>query len=277
MFVFAGLDLGAYGLSYVRDPAPVSPSTAFEGQAKPPDSSGRIESYNNFLLFGGAQLSAGYAALAPRPVLPELHPARLRLLGVRWVQLRTPWGRGPSLSTSVQDAQPLRSRGAVIQTNDGVGGTSDWLRIDDPMPRARMVTEMAVSRAPAHDLDTVDIARTALLDAPIDVGPGPPGSARILEDRPGRIRVAVNVETPQLLVLTETWHPGWTASAGGRSVPCQAAYAAVVSCLVRPGQKEITLRFFPPTLRFAIAAAVVGVACALAWYFMARRAQDARL
>ena len=268
--LFVGLDLGVYGLSYLRDPTPVTPSAAFEGQARPPDLSGRVQSYNNYLLFGGLQLTGGYSALNPRPILPELHPARLRLMGARWVQLRTPWGRGPSLSAKTEDAGHLLA-GKVIQTTDGRGATSDWLRVDNPMPRARLVAHAMVSEAPARDLDAIDIARTALIAEPLDLGSGPPGTVQILDDRPGRIQVVVNAPNPQLLVLTETWHPGWTAQAGGRSIPCQPAYGSLLSCLVPPGQAQIDIRFFPPTLWFAVGAAAVGILGALIWFFVVIR------
>jgi hypothetical protein len=161
--------------------------------------------------------------------------------------------------------------GEVIQTTDGRGATSDWLRVDNPLPRARLVAHAIVSEAPARDLDTIDIARTALVTAPLDLGSGPAGTVEILDDRPGRIQVVVNAQTPQLLVLTETWHPGWTASAGGRSIPCQPAYGSLLSCLVGPGHAEIDIRFFPRTLWFASGAAAVGLLGALTWFFVVTR------
>jgi hypothetical protein len=50
-----------------------------------------------------------------------------------------------------------------------------WVKIDDPMPHVRLVSEAKVSENFTADLATIDIARTALVAAPLELGGGATG------------------------------------------------------------------------------------------------------
>jgi hypothetical protein len=86
-----------------------------------------------------------------------------------------------------------------------------WAGVPDPVPRARLLSDVRVSRDIGSDIRAIDIASTALVGAPIAPTGGPPGQAHLTIDRPGRIVVHTAAPEAQLLLLTERFHDGWRA------------------------------------------------------------------
>ena len=160
------------------------------------------------LIVHDTRLVGGYCGLAPARVLDYFEP---KVFG--WPALRSQRSAG---STS-------RSR---------------------RRSRARGSSRAACTSAePALALAAIDPADTAVVGTPLALGGGPPGEATVLEDVPGRIRVRVAAPTRQLLVLTESFHPGWQARCDG--APCAAVrvYGDFLGSVVEPGTREIELRF----------------------------------
>src|SRR5262249_43927188 len=77
-----------------------------------------------------------------------------------------------------------------------------WMRIEKTMPRARLVTGARQTADARADLGAIDISAVALVDRAVGVLAGAPGSARIVEDRPGSIAVETSAGGQQLLVVT---------------------------------------------------------------------------
>ncbi|MBC8103474.1 MAG: hypothetical protein H7Z41_12925 [Cytophagales bacterium] len=153
-----------------------------------------------------------------------------RLAGVRWVH-SSQWKAPASQAQSPQE---------------------EWLEVPNPLPRVRLVTQSVVSASVARDLRGIDPARTVLLEAPVglelkNVGnPVIPGQARIVSEQPGQIEIATNAPTRQLLVLSESWHPGWTTKQDGdASREVLRAYGDYQACLVEPGSHTVLFRFAP--------------------------------
>ena len=86
------------------------------------------------------------------------------------------------------------------------------------LPRVRLVTNTQVSANPAQAIHQIDIRATALVDKAVEPLHGPPGTAVLVEDRPGRIIVETTSEGAQLLVLSENYHSGWQAVQEGRAL-----------------------------------------------------------
>jgi hypothetical protein len=108
-----------------------------------------------------------------------------------------------------------------------------------------MVARARVSESIAEDVRTIDIASTALLAEPVELPPGKPGSARIVTDRAGFIEVETSSASRQLLILSESYHPGWEATEDGRAIEVMRAYGDFQACVVGPGQRRIVFRFRP--------------------------------
>jgi hypothetical protein len=80
---------------------------------------------------------------------------------------------------------------------------------------------------------------------------------------PDRLTIRVQTEAPGLLVIADTWMPGWSARVDGRSAPIlRGNHAQRVIPLPRPGRHEVVLRYEPPN--FALALALTGCS-SLVW------------
>ncbi|MFI5341336.1 MAG: hypothetical protein ACHQ7N_16045, partial [Candidatus Methylomirabilales bacterium] len=145
-----------------------------------------------------------------------------------------------------------------------------WKQVPDPMPRVRLVTHAQVSRAVYDDLRRIDPRQVALVDEVVDLDAANPGIARVVVDRPGFIEVATTAATRQLLVLTESFHPGWQATDGGRALRILRVYGDFQACLVEPGERTIIFRFRPASFRYGgmlslVATFIVALCFAFQW------------
>jgi hypothetical protein len=246
IILFAVLDPGVYGLSELRRPFPPVPLTSLvEGQAAPPPAAPhRVQSDNNFLTMRGVRLAGGYVAFRPRRYLDDLQGKRLQLAGVRWVQTKTPWARA-------EETAPLPAELAseVRISYDSLGRPSSWSGTSAPAPRARLVTKELVSSALKEDLDAVDVESTVLVLESLRLRGERPGTVSIVSDRPGEIRLRTSATSPQLLVLSESWHEGWRATLDGEPRPVVRAYGDFLGSIVEAGQHEVEFRFRPTSFR----------------------------
>jgi hypothetical protein len=108
----------------------------------------------------------------------------------------------------------------------------------------------------------LDLRREALLadcGSPPPAGPfAPRHGARITGYEPGRVRIVTEADAPAMLVLTDTWYPGWQAELDGARVRLWRANHAFRAVAVPAGRHEIVMRFRP--LSVAAGAIVSGVA-----------------
>jgi hypothetical protein len=176
-----------------------------------------------------ARLVSGYAALMPERRLDYSRVTALRVAGVA------------SLVT------PHRAE-----------------RLSGALPRARLVSSTQQSARPAVDIETIDVANTALVEEPVDVELGPAGTAAIQQDRPGAIRIAVETPTRQLLVLAESFHPGWRAAVDGARARALRVNGDFIGVVVGPGIHEVKLRFAPRSFEVGRWTSLAGIAIVLA-------------
>jgi hypothetical protein len=92
------------------------------------------------------------------------------------------------------------------------------------------------------------MARDPLGEAP--TGPRQPFTAAVWKtSRADRIALQVTTEAPGLLVVADTWMPGWSAVDNGRPAPIlRGNHAQRVIPLPDPGRHEVTLRYETPGL-----------------------------
>jgi hypothetical protein len=129
----------------------------------------------------------------------------------------------------------------------------------EPVPRARLVHSVAA----AADEETSyawtvdprrDVRASAVVEAPpvpVEVRQPPPGaaeSARIVVDQPERVAIDVVAAAPALLVLTDTFYPGWQATVDGAPVPVLRADYLFRGVSLPPGTHRVVFTFDPPLL-----------------------------
>jgi uncharacterized membrane protein YozB (DUF420 family) len=218
--VFTVADLTLWGGSFVWRERP-QPLATYIDRVPPPPSDARSWRihvtgnmdwlYQNSLILKGYRLASGYVGLRPTRTLSPEDVTAQRLLGVRWVFSNGRW--------------------------DEVGG---------PLPRVRLVAEGRLSHDIRGDLGRIDVQRTVLVSEPVgQLGPGPEGTARILRDEPGLIEVSTTSPNRQLLVLSEAYHAGWTATGNDRPRKIYRAYGDLQACVVEAGDERIVFRFEP--------------------------------
>ena len=169
------------------------------------------------------RLLDGYLGLTPARQLDYSSPAALRVAQVAYANERfreTPIAGGGRFGTQ-------------------------WYRLAPPLPRVRLVTEAIVSHAPARDIESVDVSRTALVTHDLQLSGGSPGDTLLVQDAPGRLRVRTASVGRQLLVVSESWDDGWTATVDKHPVAVERVYGDFLGVAVEAGTHAVTLAFRP--------------------------------
>lgn len=212
-------DLSFWGHRFLWSPPPATIATIVAAAEDPPAAQPgeRVAVLTpdvNIFAIKGYRVTTGYAGLPPARLMDPATDVALRLAGA-----------------------------AAIRRDSG------WQSVPDPMPRARCVSDVRVSRDVA-DVNAIDITSTALVDEALQVVRIAPRRVTMLSDRPGHIQVGLEPGGRCLAVLSEAYHAGWRAvddrSQGLRVV---AAYHDFLGVLAEPGTRAITLTFAPSSLR----------------------------
>jgi hypothetical protein len=193
----------------------------------------------NQITLAGWHRADGYAGLQPQRRLDYHQLAALRVAGVRWVRRSEATDRIPGL----------------------IAHNADWLEVPRPLSRVRLVTQARASDDPAGDLQTIDPESTALTDSLFELPPGAPGEATILDDRPGRLHIRANCSTRQLLVVSESYHPGWQATVDHRPRDVLRVNGDFFGCVVGPGEHDVRFEFRPRSLRYGRTLSWIGLGC----------------
>jgi hypothetical protein len=246
LVVFAMTDLAGYGLSFVER-APPTTVDAYLARFDLPLATGvlpatgvdRLHWGPPALTIAGIRLASGYAAMPPDRVLD---------LGYTTGPLRL-------------DAR-LRNALRVSGVRWAIGTT-----LPRPLPRARLVTRATFSSDINADIAGIDVATTALIDEvlPAPLSPGEPGLVEIRRDDPGDLRLAVNAPGRQLLVVSESYHPGWRVDVDARPAAVVRTYGDYLGVVVEGGHHEAHFRFEPASLRDGGRISGAALIVAFAW------------
>lgn len=185
----------------------------------------------------------------------------LRLLGVEYALRAEPWG-------------PFTEE--VFASRDGL----KLFRRPDTLPRAfavHDVTSVADRRRVMAEINprVDDLHRWAFV-----LGPAPrletcaaPDHVRIAHYDPSRVVLSVHMACRGMVVLTDTFYPGWQATVDGRPAPIHEAYGIVRGVVADAGTHTIEFRYRPRWLAIAFSApplALLGTAL-IAWLPRRRR------
>jgi hypothetical protein len=118
--------------------------------------------------------------------------------------------------------------------------------------RARAAPRADAVAAAIGEAD-LDPGREAVIDqrcraCPWEGAPGRSGRAGAVRWGPSSASVVVTADRPSLLVVSQAWAPGWTATVDGRSVPVVRADGVVQAIPVPEGRSTVTLRYETPGL-----------------------------
>lgn len=268
LLLLAALDLGFYGLSY----APLRQTSSLEefvaDAIVPPGdpASGRVvcdlpgaaKLSGNRLALAGFQRWDGYAGLAPRRQLDPRQLSTLRLAGVRWV-------------ARTADAEQIAG---LIPRNE------HWLEVPDSLPKFRLVTDVLVDANPAVVLEQNDLRTCAVVDRLPNPSEGPwvyvaddaIGRVHVRSAQAGRIELVTRAPSRQLLVIAESYHPGWLAKVDGQPVDLVRANGDFCGVAVPAGDHTVALAFRPASLRWGRGLTLLGLLLCVQQYLTGRRA-----
>jgi len=214
IILFASADEAYYAASFINSAPPLPMATLVESRPVPPTpTADRLRSFDNLLTIKGARLVDGYAALVPRRELDYGRPPCLQVAGASW----------------------------MVPLPDSLA----WSPVPDPLPRARLVVKVLEFPNANAAMHLIDPKTTAIVPGPLRIQDGPPGTAKLVSDRPGKIHLLTDAPTRQLLVLTERHDRNWKVTVDGKPRRVVPVYGDFLGCVVDEGAHRVTFRYRP--------------------------------
>lgn len=100
---------------------------------------------------------------------------------------------------------------------------------------------------------------------------GAPGEARLLEDQPESVVVQTSATGTRLLVLTDSYYPGWQASVDGKPVPIYPVNVLFRGVVVGPGVHRVVFTFQPASWTIGLIASAIGLLATVVGLALGRR------
>jgi hypothetical protein len=143
------------------------------------------------------------------------------------------------------------------------------------LPRAFAVSrwESAPDAAAAREraLTAEFDPRTSAVVEGTVAGSGHGGDVSIVEYGATRLRLNVELTGPGLIVLTDTFYPGWDARIDGRAAPIHRVNGVFRGVFVGGGRHDVTMRFRPASQFWGLALSATGLAAVLIFVVGSRR------
>ena len=137
-----------------------------------------------------------------------------------------------------------------------------------PLPRAWAVRDIVTTATPAQALAATMALQEPAAKAVLEAAPGmavvgPPPldqQEELLQAAPEYLHLRVSLSDNALLVISQPYAPGWTATVDGRAAPLLRADFAFDGLAVAAGTHDVVLRYLPAGLLPGLAGAVVAFA-----------------
>ena len=128
------------------------------------------------------------------------------------------------------------------------------------LPRAFVVFETVVDDDPLR-LQTIDVARQVLVERPIPElvgGTGEPVAATIVSDSALRVEIQTTTLQPGLLVLSDSYFPGWTATVNGSPREIHRVDVALRGVLIPSGEHTVVFEYQPRWFQIGVVVSLIG-------------------
>jgi hypothetical protein len=196
------------------------------------------------------------------PDFEEIHPL-LNLFGARYI-----------VTGAAQDPLPLMS---IYDAGPRI------YRNEDALPEAFVVHQAQVIEDPEARLDllldpALDPRTKVLLSQPTPAFASPPSAEKkhgehvsVLREGPDRIKIQVSMADSGYLVLTDTYYPGWRATANGEPIEILPANHAFRAIQLGAGEHTVAFEYAPFSFRLGAwitlgAGLLMAVALLLGWF-----------
>jgi hypothetical protein len=220
----------------------------------------------NFGDWEGIDMLSGFGAGVTGNILALEWPTpRIQnLLAVQYTVTRDP-------ARPDQDAVYRGRNGATVYRNR------------DALPRVRLVHRIELLTTPAQmhkrlQDPSFDIATTAALTSPVPTLETCDGkdAAAIRLRRANSVTIDAETHCRAMLILADTWYPGWIATVDGHQADIYEPYDALRGVILDAGVHRIEFRYRPTTAWVGAAASLLGIvaACTIAVASRRRRGPE---
>ena len=164
-----------------------------------------------------------------------------------------------------REAERPTTQEEVFQSKSGVR----LYRNTDAFPRAWIVHEAIIvseTNLVATLARGLDLRRQAVLTVPVPTLAACGGDAETVAIRryeTDRVEVDATLTCKGMLVLSETWYPGWTANVDGAAATIYEADGAIRGVVVEAGTHRITLQYRPMSVYAGALLSLVGAVIGL--------------
>jgi hypothetical protein len=214
----------------------------------------------NFGDFVGLESAAGYLASLTRNVhVLQSHDPRMReLLGVRWVVASKP---------------PVEGQAPLFEDPNGLKvyerqGTLPRVWTVHQAGRFASAAEIA-GKIRGGEIDPRATAPMLSDPPPLERCEG--DAARLVEWTPGRVVIAASMVCRGMLVLAETWFPGWVAEVDGAPAEIHEVYAALRGVVLNEGSHLVEMRYRPRSVLWGGLMTLAGLVLAIGVSIAGRR------
>lgn len=206
----------------------------------------------------------------------------------RWAELKRsllgPKGHAPELSIRQQALATPNSRALglfgvkYVLVNEGAEVRDPgWQSLDDAglrpltlmrnrvaLPRAYVVHAAQTFTSEKYVLQAIqdlDLGQMVALDEEVafrSPATSSVGSARIVSDRANLVVVEAETEQPGILVLSDSYYPGWKAYIDGAEARILRANYAVRAVILDGGKHTVRFVYEPDSLRIGVALSLLG-------------------
>jgi len=232
----------------------------------------------------GFSIPNGYAQLTPRSVVDvwgdQNRPGLmtdLSRIDAGFFQLRAPYQKILSLFNvrTILSPQPLRGENLTFR-----GMVGDVHLYDNPraQERAFVVGSYRIVRSDSESLAALaspsfDPSREVILfdDPKVPARDSLTGSASVETSMSNDVVVRTDCSSACILVLSDTYYPGWEAHLDGRSVPLLRANHAMRAVVVPPGLHHVSFAFRPKSVAWGLALSLGGGAAIAGLFIFSRR------
>jgi hypothetical protein len=224
---------------------------------------------SDFLSVGDEDLPPLRVARRFIGLVRDLPRSFMDLAGVATVVVGTP---RPPLAHPEETVRGLVPRGHLPSTLESGTPPPGPTIYDNPsaLPRAFTVSAWRVESDPRAMLEAMrqpdfPARGVALLEeAPPSLAPSAsdataPATADIRSYQPEDVVIETRVERPSLLVLTDTYYPGWLATVDGVSAPLLRADFLYRAVPLQPGAHEVRFAYRPRSFRIGAAISVAAL------------------
>ena len=253
LVVLIVVDISAYSMRH----KPISTMDAYLAETpKPPDAEegARLDTdihpmYMNRYTFYDHRVVYGYTALLPERVLDYTQEVPLRIAGVSW-----------------HEGRDL----AIPRVAEAYQGGAEWIAMQDPLPRIRVVNEARVVGDPSAELNIIDPEKVVLTDTLTLPPDGTMANVSSVEEVPGRFEIEVS-SGGGILVVAESWHSGWQAEIDGSVTPIERAYGDFMALPLPEEASTVVLRFSPKSYSLGRWISLGGLVLAILYGLVVRR------